>query len=270
MLRVGGVEQRVIGVLPASFTFVLPEASIWVLPKIDPKISNSADFTGAVLRLAPRATLSQARDEFRRFIENADSSFGYAKMSIEPIQSLVRQGAKLYVTFTLLSLLGGLVLASTRLKAARTRRVKLGRNGILRWWSFLAVKVLLLLSTCFLISLEVSSRISIALTGTIDPFVGPFSTWFFLVTGLLAVSWAMHDQCRRCRICLRRLGNEASVGAPSYLLLDWWGTELVCSDGHGLLHVPEMKSSWLEFEQWIHLDESWQALFKEHSAVKTR
>lgn len=268
-LRVGGAEQRIIGVLPASFTFVLPEASIWTLPSSDPKISNFADFTGAVLRLAPGATVAQARDEFQHFIQNADSSFGYAKMSIEPIQSLVRSGARLYVTFTLLSLLGGLVLASTRLKAARTRRLKLGWNGTFRWWSFLAVKVLLLLSTCFLVSLELSSRISIALTGTIDPFVGPFSTWFFLVTGLLTLSWSMHDQCRRCRICLKRLGNEASVGAPSYLFLDWWGTEFVCSEGHGLLHVPEMKSSWLEIEQWVHLDESWQPLFKEHSAVKT-
>jgi MacB-like periplasmic core domain len=267
ILRVGSADERVIGVLPANFTFVLPEASIWTLPKSDPKISNSADFTGAVLRLASGASFSQARDEFRGFTEHADSSFGYAKMDMEPIQSRIHQGARLYITFTLLSLLGGLAVAGTRLAAARTRRLRLGWRGLLRWWSFLAIKTLLLLSTCFIVSLELSSRISIALTGTIDPFVAPFSTWFFLVTGLLALSWSMHDQCRRCRICLKRLGNEASVGVAGYLLLDWWGTELVCSDGHGLLHVPEMKSSWLEFEQWVHLDESWQPLFKQEEKV---
>lgn len=269
-LHVGSTDLRVIGVLPPNFTFILPEASIWTLPKSDPKISNSADFTGAVLRLAPGASFSQAADEFRGFTEHADASFGYAKMTLEPIKSLVHQGARLYITFTLLSLLGGIVVASTRLAAARTRRLRLGWRALLRWWSFLAAKTLLLLSTCFIVSLELSSRISIALTGTIDPFVGPFSTWFFLVTGLLALSWSMHDQCRRCRICLKRLGNEASVGAASYLLLDWWGTELVCSDGHGLLHVPEMKSSWLEFEQWVHLDESWKPLFEENKPVSTR
>jgi hypothetical protein len=269
VLRVGSTDERIIGVLPVNFTFVLPEASIWMLPKNDPKISNSADFTGAVLRLAPGASLVRAREEFGGFTDRAESSFGYAKMNLESMESRIHQGAKLYITFTLLSLLGGLAVASTRLAAARTRRLQLGWRGILRWWSFLAVKTLLLLSTCFMVSLELSSRISIALTGTIDPFVGPFSTWFFLVTGLLALSWSMHDQCRRCRICLKRLGNEASVGVASYLLLDWWGTELVCSDGHGLLHVPEMKSSWLEFEQWVHLDESWKPLF-EDKPVSTR
>lgn len=60
------------------------------------------------------------------------------------------------------------------------------------------------------------------------------------------------------------------MGAPSYLLLDWWGTELVCSEGHGVLHVPEMSSSWLEFEQWVHMDESWKPLFEEDTAVGAR
>jgi len=269
VLRLGSADQRIIGVLPANFTFILPEASVWSLPKSDPKISNSADFTGAILRLSPGASMAQARDEFRGFTEHADASFGYAKMTLEPIQNQIHQGARLYVMFTLLALLGGLLVASTRVAAARTRRLQLGWRAILRWWSFLAVKTLLLLSTCFIVSLELSSRISIALTGTIDPFVGPFSTWFFLVTGLLALSWSMHDQCRRCRICLKRLGNEASVGVASYLLLEWWGTELVCSDGHGLLHVPEMKSSWLEFEQWVQLDDSWKPLFEDHKPVGT-
>ena len=86
---------------------------------------------------------------------------------------------------------------------------------------------------------------------------------------MVALSWSLHDQGRRCRLCLRRLGNEASVGTPSYLLLDWWGTELVCSDGHGLLHVPEMKSSWQEFDQWVSLDESWKPLFEHEEPVHT-
>ena len=107
------------------------------------------------------------------------------------------------------------------------------------------------------------------LTGSVHPLVGPFSTWLFLVTAMVALSWSLHDQGRRCRLCLRRLGNEASVGTPSYLLLDWWGTELVCSDGHGLLHVPEMKSSWQEFDQWVSLDESWKPLFEHEEPVHT-
>jgi hypothetical protein len=170
----------------------------------------------------------------------------------------------------MLSLLGGLILAGTRLAATRNRKLQLSLPCILRWWAFLALKTFLLLSTCFVLSLELTSRVSRMMTGAVQPLAGPISTWLFVVGATLALSWSIHDQCRRCRICLKRLGNEASVGSPSYLLLDWWGTELVCSDGHGLLHVPQMKSSWLEFEQWVHLDESWKPLFDEDKPVSAR
>lgn len=260
----GGIESRIVGVLPESFQFLSPEASIWAFPPSDPKGSNLADQTGAVLRLSPGVSVAQAAREFRQFTEQDASSFGYAKARIEPMESRARQGAKLYLIFTALSLAGGLAMMSARLAAARTRRLKLGLRCTFRWWAFLALKTVLLLSLCFVVSLELTGRISIVFTGTLQPLVGPSSTWFFLVTAMLALSWSLHDQCRRCRICLKRLGNEASVGVPSYLLLDWWGTELVCSDGHGLLHIPEMSSSWFEFEQWVHLDESWKPLFEEH------
>lgn len=264
-----GVDSKVIGVLAEDFTFIFPEASVWALPPADPKTANFADQTGAILRLAPGVSMVEAVKEFHQFVDKDASSFGYAKASVDPMESRARQGARLYLLFTALALAGGLALASTRLASARTRRLRLGFRSNLRWWSFLALKTLLLLSTCFVVSVELTGRISIAFTGAIQPLVGPSSTWFFLVTAMLTLSWSLHDQCRRCRICLKRLSNEASVGAPSYLLLDWWGTELVCSNGHGLLHVPQMKSSWLEFEQWVHLDESWKPLFEEDKPVNT-
>lgn len=269
-IAVGGKESRIIGILPASFQFVSPEPSIWTLPSSDPKVSNLADQTGAVLRLKPGAPLEQAAQEFGEFIRQDASSFGYAKAHVEPITSRARQGVKLYLLVTMFALAGCLALAGARFAATRTKRLKLGFRCTLRWWAFLAAKLLLLLSLCFVVSVELAGRISMIFTGGIHPLVGPSSTWFFLVTAMLGISWALHDQSRRCRICLKRLGNEASVGAPSYLLLDWWGTELVCPEGHGLLHVPEMASSWLEFDQWIRLDESWKPLFEEDKLATTR
>ncbi len=38
--------------------------------------------------------------------------------------------------------------------------------------------------------------------------------------------------------------HPARVGQPSRSFLAWNGTELICVDGHGLLHVPEMPTSW--------------------------
>jgi hypothetical protein len=264
-----GARQLIIGVLPANFTFGRPEASVWALPP--PELVQAdilVDRTGAILRLADGVPLSQAAHEFQQFVRQDNLAFNYANPEVELIASRPHQIVKVYLLFTALSLLGGLALASTRLAAARTGKLKLSVRSIWRWWSFLTLKTLLLLSFCFVLSLELTGRISIWLTGSIQPMVGPVSTWLFLVTGMIALSWSLHDQCRRCRVCLKRLGNEASVGAPSYLLLDWWGTELVCSEGHGLLHVPEMKSSWLEFEQWVRLDESWKPLFESDKAVR--
>ena len=169
----------------------------------------------------------------------------------------------------MLSLLGGIALGSSRLGGAKTRKIKLSFQHTLRWWGFFTLKTLLLLAICFVGSLELTGKLSVMFTGSVHPLVGPFSTWLFLVTAMIALSWSLHDQGRRCRFCLRRLGNEASVGTPGYLLLDWWGTELVCSDGHGLLHVPEMKSSWQEFDQWVSLDESWKPLFENEEPVHT-
>jgi hypothetical protein len=260
----------IIGVLPKNFVFIFPEVSVWLLPQSEITIKNFADRTGAILRLAPRATLAQATDEFRVFAQANRADFGYARPQLETFVSRAHQGAKLYVVFSVILLLGGIALCSGRLGGAKTRKLQLSLRHTLHWWGFFTLKTLLLLAVCFVGALEVTGRVSIMLTGSLDPMVGPCSTWLFLVTAMVALSWSLHDQSRRCRFCLKRLGNEASVGMPGYLFLGWWGTELVCSDGHGLLHVPEMKSSWQEFDQWVSLDESWKPLFEAEEAVHTQ
>ena len=264
-IYVDGRPGTVIGVLPESFVFTFPEVSVWLLPRWGITTNNFADRMGAVLRMQPHATLAQAKQEFAQMAEKD----GYSQPQMESFVSRAHQGVKLYLFFTVLSLFGGIALGSSRLGGAKTRKIKLSFAHGLRWWGFFSLKTLLLLAICFVGSLELTGRVSIMLTGSVHPLVGPFSTWLFLVTAMIALSWSLYDQGRRCRFCLRRLGNEASVGTPGYLFLGWWGTELVCSDGHGLLHVPEMKSSWQEFDQWVSLDESWKPLFEHEEPVHT-
>ncbi len=253
----------VIGVLPENFVFLFPEVAVWQMPHLGVTTKNIGDRTGAVLRMKPHISLAQAGTEFQNFAQKE----GYARPQMESFESRAHQGAKLYLFFTVLSLFGGIALGSSRLGGAKTRKLKLSFRYTWRWWGFFAAKTLLLLAICFVGALEITGRVSIILTGSVHPLVGPFSTWLFLVTAMIALSWSLHDQSRRCRFCLNRLGNEASVGMASYLFLGWWGTELVCSDGHGLLHVPEMKSSWQEFDQWVSLDESWKPLFETEEPV---
>ena len=57
----------------------------------------------------------------------------------------------------------------------------------------------------------------------------------------------------------RRAGPDR--GAPSQTLLEWYGAELVCRRGHGLLHRAEAMTSYMGRPGWHHLDDSWRGLF---------
>jgi hypothetical protein len=251
-----GRAARVTGVLPGRFWFTSPEISAWTLSDLRPDGFTTANRSGVVLRLRPGTPMSRAASEFSGFVA------GTSAIDLSSISTLVRQGTDIYLLFTMLALVGSLVLLAYRLVNSSGPKVHLSLREKWRWWAFFAVKTLFLLANCFLISLEGTRRIFLLISGVVPLFAGPLCTWLFLVTTVLALSWSLHDQCRRCRLCLKRLGHEISVGAPAYLLLDWWGTELVCSQGHGMLHLPEMQASWLEMERWTPLDDSWKPLFE--------
>ncbi len=77
---------------------------------------------------------------------------------------------------------------------------------------------------------------------------------------ILGFRWALVDQKRRCPVCLRLLTNPTLIGEASHTFLEWYGTELFCARGHGLLHVPEMPTSY-NTQHWSDLDSSWSSLF---------
>ncbi len=132
---------------------------------------------------------------------------------------------------------------------------RLPRNT--RWFVFLGAKVSLTLLLGFLSSVV-----------TILPLrysAGRSADWAEVLMATVLVSiglrWAFVDQDQRCPTCLRLLSEPARVGAPTHNLLDWNGTELACANGHGLLHVPEMRGSWCWFDLWVELDGTWEVLF---------
>jgi hypothetical protein len=81
-----------------------------------------------------------------------------------------------------------------------------------------------------------------------------------LIGYVVAFRWALIDQRRRCPVCLRLLANPVSIGQPAQTFLDWYGTELCCIKGHGLLHVPTIATSY-STQRWLDLDASWSGLF---------
>jgi hypothetical protein len=142
---------------------------------------------------------------------------------------------------------------------------KLSWSTRLRRWSFLGCKFALLLPAVYFVSLDLAH-----LSSTIQPIS---SEYIQLISSfslcLFGMRWTLRDQRQRCPVCLGKLTHPARVGLPSRSFLAWNGTELICVGGHGLLHVPEMPTSWFSEQRWLYLDPSWQGLFAESGLAST-
>lgn len=117
----------------------------------------------------------------------------------------------------------------------------------LRRWVFLAVKIAIL-PTIFLFA-------SIAL---LPIFPGAPSILMF--GWIFGLRWALEDQRQRCPVCLHPLSHPTRIGSPAMSIFDWYGTELICTRGHGLLYVPGAPTTWSNAQRWQYLDPSWSSL----------
>lgn len=82
-----------------------------------------------------------------------------------------------------------------------------------------------------------------------------------LVFGLPKLGWLNALKSLNRELQTVALRCPARVGEPSRHFLTWNGTELICAGGHGLLHVPELPTSWFSKPRWLHLDASWNSIF---------
>jgi hypothetical protein len=129
-------------------------------------------------------------------------------------------------------------------------------SGKLAWIKgrlFFAAKTSLLLLLAFLSSANLCQPIHAALPNT--SFI--FQNFFFMLLAVVALRWSFRDQEQRCKQCLRSLATPERVGRPSHNFLEWNGTELLCKQGHGLLSVPEMETSWCRSSQWLEQSRAW-------------
>jgi hypothetical protein len=122
--------------------------------------------------------------------------------------------------------------------------------GKLRRWIFLGMKLALLAPIVYCGSLNLASLVAAGFMGH-----------GFVIGNILALRWVVADQRRRCPVCLRLLTNPTRIGGPAHAFLDWYGDELICTRGHGLLYVPEIHASCYSAQHWQPLDSSWSSLF---------
>jgi hypothetical protein len=160
------------------------------------------------------------------------------------------------VAFLVISVTSSLSLGeypTVRSSPARARRF--------HRWAFCGLKFALIVPIVLCGTFDVVKLLSAPASRVLDPMAiwstQPQAALIFFV---IAFRWALNDQRRRCPVCLRLLNESASIGQFSHNFLEWYGTELFCSKGHGLLHVPKIATTY-STQHWRDLDRSWSVLF---------
>jgi hypothetical protein len=260
-LTIDGHDAMIIGVLPERFWFPSDNVGVWWL---------ASDFlhdkrVGVVARLRPGITEHRAEQWLERSIENMTGETFSGSLQVWRVQERVRQPLMSYALALSLTLfLMGLVIWSGRLNLLPQRK---GVVAGCRWWAFFVAKTSLLLFMLLAAVVELAPEPYVFPLGRTTLILQSASLWIFAVGCVLVLRWSITDQQRRCRVCLQRLALPARIGRSGCLLLSWAGTELVCSEGHGLLHVTETDVCWLDPSQWTQLDESWEPLFAEKLGI---
>lgn len=112
----------------------------------------------------------------------------------------------------------------------------------LRRWLFLLVKI------------SLASSISLGAMTLLTMF--PPVSFLFCVGLGLGCRWILDDQRQRCPVCLHLLSNPVAIGNAARAIFQPYGTELVCTRGHGLLYVPGAPTTWSAAQRWRYLDHS--------------
>jgi len=147
----------------------------------------------------------------------------------------------------LLSLLVLLTLNPMGLGECRANRYAPAFLIRLRRWVFLTLKIALVVPTVFF---------AISIVISIFPPASPI----LLLGWIFGLRWALADQRQRCPVCLHLLSYPVEIGSPAQTVLGWYGTELICTRGHGLLYVPGTPTSWCSRQRWQYLDPTWSSL----------
>jgi hypothetical protein len=257
-----GLRQAVVsGVAPPGYWRLPGKVDGWLLePDVD-TVSEGVGFV--VAHLTPSAALEQWSERWRMSAPTPDGTLD--DFLCVTLAERTRESWNLFLFAIILAFLSLPATTSLPLGEYRLSSRKLSWSTRLRRWTFLCGKIAMLLPIVYLLSLDLAyTRSSLdTLSSEYIQLVSAFSICLF------GLRWALRDQRQRCPVCLGKLTHPARVGQPSRNFLAWNGTELICIGGHGLLHVPEIPTSWFSTQRWMYLDPSWEILFPESRLVST-
>jgi hypothetical protein len=255
-VRIGDQPVRIAGIAPAETLRLPGHADVWILETAEQLARTAPHRAGYVLALLSAA--GQAAMDGQAI---AISTFGTDDE--DPELRGVTLGPQsggpmaIYLFSLLLAVLALPAITSvfqsessfaSHQPSFRTRAKRAG---------FLAAKLALVagVAYCAGLSLAYCSVTGYSPNAELLQFAASF------VICLFGLRWAIMDQSRRCPVCLRRVTHPAQVGIASCNFLGWNGTEMICTGGHALLHVPSLPTSWFSRQRWMYLDTSWDFLF---------
>lgn len=250
-------DYRVAAVLPAGFHFLSRQPTVYLVEHVP----SSAQVL-ALARLKAGVNEVQLDRELTQIAQNICYYFLKSQLRYEFWNSALLLPLRMFGIAVLVCILVAAAVFRVRPKHLFTALQPENRAAATRRALFFTAKTTLALAVVFIGCLEWSRSESAVLLASRDPGGGPFLLWLYILGAMGVLFWAVADQRARCRVCLRLLAFPVRIGCPGCLLLDWSGTELFCSEGHGVLHVPHLSPSWDEAsERWISLDDSWRDLF---------
>jgi hypothetical protein len=257
-----GLRKAVVGGVAAAGSWRLPgKVDAWLLePDVD-TVSDGAGFV--VAHLTPSAAQEQWSERWRMTAPTPNGTPD--DFLCVSLAERTRESWDLFLFAVILAFLSLPATTSLPLGEYRLSSRRLSWSTRFRRWSFLGGKIALLLPIVYLVSLDLAyMRTTLdTLSSEYIQLVSSFSICLF------GLRWTLRDQRQRCPVCLGKLTHPARVGQPSRNFLTWNGTELICVGGHGLLHVPELPTSWFSTQRWMYLDPSWEILFPESGLVSS-
>ena len=253
VIRVGSQDARIVGVAPEDSWGLPGNVGAWLLQPDSEIASGGAGYVVGRLTSAGKAAM------WAQCVRITAYGPGYSEddllgFSIETW----RPGSwGIYQFAILLALLSLPAITSVSLGDYSVCSHKHSWSRQLCRWSFLSAKISLLLPIVYFASLDLAYGHS--------GFAPARAMYIQLICSfslcLFGFRWVLQDQRQRCPVCLRTVTNPAEVGQPSRTFLAWNGTELMCTGGHTLLHVPALPTSWFSTQRWLYLDPSWEFLF---------
>jgi hypothetical protein len=255
-VRVGGASYPVAAVLPPSFHFLTRQPSLYV---VQPRMLDARVMILA--RANPGVSTHDIDKELTRIGQNVCYYFFSSQLRLSLLKSAALAPLGFFAIAVLVSAFLSFMMCRVRATHIRSAFSRANRQVAARRALFFLGKLALTLLVVFTAGLEATRSESAILFASKDPANGPVLVWFYIIGTMAAFFWAVADQRSRCHVCLRLLCFPVRMGCPGCLLLDWSGTELLCTEGHGVLHVPHLAPSWEEAEHWISLDDSWRSLF---------